>query len=191
MRGAKMELYEAIEKRRTIRKYKAPATAEQIKKITLAGTKAPSRQNIQPWEFIHVEDPEIAGQIAQAKYEMTLKVTQDNPNSEKMSAAQRDSFQNASVLAVCHHPKGDESAWLAIENICLAAVAEGLGSGIAFYAGEGKNKVESMLQLPEDYSLTCVLKIGVPGEEGYDRYDSPYGDRRPEYSWLHKNRYQA
>ena len=34
-----MDLYEAIEKRRTIRIFKAPASEEQLKKIILAGTK--------------------------------------------------------------------------------------------------------------------------------------------------------
>jgi nitroreductase len=32
-----VDIYEAIEKRRTIRKFKGPATEEQIKRIILAG----------------------------------------------------------------------------------------------------------------------------------------------------------
>ena len=68
-----MELYEAIEKRRTIRVFKAPATEEQVRKILLAGTKAPSGRNTQPWEFILVEDQSLINQIAEIKYHMTLK----------------------------------------------------------------------------------------------------------------------
>jgi hypothetical protein len=33
------------------------------------------------------------------------------------------------------------------------------------------------------YELTCVLKVGVPGEEGSPR------KRRLESSWLHKNKF--
>jgi len=46
-----MDVYEAIEKRRTIRIYKNPASEEQLRKIILAGTKAPSAVNRRPWEF--------------------------------------------------------------------------------------------------------------------------------------------
>jgi hypothetical protein len=35
----------------------------------------------------------------------------------------------------------------------------------------------------EDYELTCVLKFGVPGGE----VTPP--KRRPEFSWLHKNKF--
>ena len=45
-----MDVYEVIEKRRTIRIYKNPASEEQLQKIILAGTKAPSAVNRQPWE---------------------------------------------------------------------------------------------------------------------------------------------
>ncbi len=186
-----MELYEAIEKRRTIRKFTAPADQEQLKRILLAGTKAPSGLNSQPWEFVHVTDPAQVEQIAQLKYDITLAALADAPDAPQKAAVQKDCFYNASVVAVCSRPMGEASTWLAVENISLAAVAEGLGSGITFYAGPAKAEIEKLLDLPEGYCLTCVLKIGTPGEEGHDRYDSPYGARRPDFSWLHENTYKA
>lgn len=185
-----MKLYEAIEKRRTIRIFKAPASNEQIKKIVQAGTKAPSGRNTQPWEFVHIEDAELIEQVAQIKYDITINMDPSNPDSQKHATAQKNSFQNASVLAICYQPMGEASTWLAIENICLAAVAEGLGSSIAFYAGEPKEQVADLLGLPVGFGLTCILKVGVPGEEGCDRNNNPIGARRPEFSWLHKNKYQ-
>ena len=186
-----MDVFEAIEKRRTIRIFKSPASEAQLKKIVLAGTKAPSGRNSQPWEFVHVENPELIEQISQIKYDITLNMAKDDPNAEKLASAQKESFRNASILAVCYQPMGEASTWLAIENICLAAVAEGLGTSIAFYMGESKAKVGNLLGLPEGYELTCILKVGMPGEEGYDRNNSPYGPRRPEFSWLHKDKYGA
>jgi len=188
-----MELYEAIEKRRTIRVFKSPATEEQLKKIILAGTKAPSGRNLQPWEFIIVEDQSTADQIADIKFELTLKMAPDNADMDvfrKMAAAQRDSFKNASVVAICCTEDGHASAWLAIENISLAAVAEGLGSGIVFYAPEERAMITELLGLPGNYDLAAVLKIGVPGEEGFTREKNPYFPRRPEFSWLHINKYK-
>jgi nitroreductase len=189
----KLELYEAIEKRRTIRAFKAPATQEQLKKIILAGTKAPSGMNNQPWEFVIVEDQSLADTIADIKYRLTLRMapdsTQDMTPFKKMAATQRDSFRNASVVAICCREGGDASAWLAIENISLTAVAEGLGSGIVFYAPEERAMITELLGLPGNYDLAAVLKIGVPAEEGFDRENNPYAPRRPEFSWFHINKY--
>ena len=73
------------------------------------------------------------------------------------------------------------SAWLAVENISLVAVAEGLGSGIIGFGGEEKKAVETLLGLPAGYELICVLKVGVP--EGAVTKPA----KRPEFSWLHTN----
>ena len=54
------------------------------------------------------------------------------------------------------------SGWLCIENISLAAVADGLGTGIVSYWGDAKKQVGKVLGIPEDHELVCALKIGVP-----------------------------
>jgi nitroreductase len=189
-----MDLYEAIEKRRTIRVFKSPTTEDQLKRIILAGTKASSAMNSQPWEFVIVEDQSTINNLADLKYKLTLKLgsaSGADPDSFKQRAyGQRESFKNASIVAVFHRKGQDASNWLAIENISLAAVAEGLGSGITFYAPEERSIITELLGFSGDYDLTAVLKIGVPGEEGFDREHNPNGPRRPEFSWLHRNKFK-
>jgi len=189
-----MDLYEAIEKRRTIRIFKEGASDDQLKRIILAGTQAPSAVNRQPWEFIIVEDKEIIDELSNVKYEQTKRHPPDrvkgNPEAiEELAQAQRESFRNASIVAVCHLKEWERSVWMCIENMSLAAVAEGLGSGIVLYWEEGQKDAGKVLGLPEDYEVTAVLKIGVPGEEGYPRDKNPYATRRPESSWLHRDRF--
>jgi nitroreductase len=190
-----MELYEAIEKRRTIRIFRKGATEDQLKKIILAGTKAPSAVNSQPWEFILVTDPETVEKLSQVKYEQTLahppkKVEGDPVATERLAQAQKDSFRDASIVAVCHRVEWERSVWMCLENMSLAAVAEGLGSGIVLYWGEKQKEANRILGLPEDYEITAVLKIGVPGEEGHPRDRNPYSPRRPDFSWLHRDRFR-
>ncbi|MBA7551614.1 hypothetical protein ES705_44162 [subsurface metagenome] len=72
-----MDVYEAIEKRRTTRAFKQGASEEQLKKLLLAGVNAPSGSNVQPWEFIIIEDSKIIQQIAEHKYQQTLKMVID------------------------------------------------------------------------------------------------------------------
>ena len=65
-----MELDEAIEKRRTIRIYGGRATEEQLRRLLLAGSKAPSAGNRQPWEFIIIDDQRIIDQLAEIKHQL-------------------------------------------------------------------------------------------------------------------------
>lgn len=182
-----MELQEAIEKRRTIRVFRKKASEEQLKKIILAGTRAPSAGNSQPWEFIIIDDQAVIDQIAEKKYQLSLTMPAragEGPEEVRQRAlSQKKSFENASAVAVCHQKGHASSAWLCIENMSLAAVANGLASGIVVFWGEQEKEVKKILGLPQDYELAAVLKIGVAGETP----SAPA--KRAELSWLHKNRF--
>ena len=73
-----MDVYEAIEQRRSLRVFKQNVSEEQVRKLLMAGTKAPSGSNVQPWEFILIDDPQIIEQIAEHKYQQTLKMRIDS-----------------------------------------------------------------------------------------------------------------
>jgi nitroreductase len=186
-RRFEMDVYEAIEKRKTIRVYKDKATEHQLRNLVLAGTKAPSAGNRQPWEFIIVDDQKITDQLSEIKYQLNRQFPPQAGETQKevdeRAFFQKKSFENASILAVCCAIEQAASAWLCIENISLGAVADGLGTGIVSYWGEAKKQAEKLLGIPGDHELVCVLKIGVPGEEGTPR------KRRAEFSWLHRNRF--
>ena len=182
-----MDIYEAIEKRRTIRIFKKGATEEQLRKVILAGSKAPSAGNRQSWEFIMIDDLKIIDQLGEIKYQLNKKFSpgpgETQKEVEERALNQKKWFQNASVIAVCTRSGDVGTGWLAVENMSLAAVAEGLNSNIITYWDEEKKEVERILGLREDYELTCVLKIGVAEVE----VTPP--KRRPEFSWLHKNKF--
>ncbi|MGC9346292.1 MAG: nitroreductase family protein, partial [Candidatus Bathyarchaeales archaeon] len=62
-----MEVFEAIEKRRSIRKYKPSSIPdEHLKKILEAARLAPSAGNRQPWRFIIVRSSERKKLLAEA-----------------------------------------------------------------------------------------------------------------------------
>ncbi len=182
-----MDIYEAIEKRRTVRIFKKGATEEQLRKIILAGSKAPSGGNRQSWEFIVIDDPKIIDQLGETKYQLNRKFSpgqgETQKDVEERALNQKKWFQNSSVVAVCTRSGDFGTGWLAVENMSLAAVAEKLGSNIITYWDEAKKAVEKVLGLPKDYELICVLKFGVPGAE----VTPP--KRRPDFSWLHKNKF--
>ena len=182
-----MDIYEAIEKRRTIRFFKKGATEEQLRRIILAGSKAPSGGNSQPWELISIDDPEIIQQLGELKYQLSKRFKpgpgQTEEDVEKRALNQKKGFVNAAIVAICTTLGQSSAGWLVVENMSLAAVAEGLGSNIITYWDDAKEEVEKLIGLPEGYELTCVLKLGVPEAE------VARPERRPEFSWLHKDKF--
>ena len=127
-------------------------------------------------------------------YQLNIKKDPDRGDKtdeelEKGALRQKKYFRNTSVVAVCNEVEWERSVWLSIENMSLAAVAEGLGSCIVLLWGEEKAMAEELLGLPGNYELTALLKIGVPGEKGLAPDKNPWAPRRPEFSWLHKNRF--
>ncbi|MFC1958184.1 nitroreductase family protein [Chloroflexota bacterium] len=179
-----MDVWEAIETRRTVREFKGAVSEELLRKIIRAGSMAPSGRNSQPWEFIIVNDPEIIDQIAEQKYQNNFKMG----FTEEAATRQRNAYRNSSVVAICH--KKDELAnvvaWMAALNMALAARAEGLGSVMSTLKEESKKAVEKILGLPEDYELATMMVIGVPVNMPQKRES---GVDRPEFSWLHVNKF--
>ena len=194
-----MDIYEAIEKRRTIRKFKGQATEEQLIRIIKAGAMAPSGANIQNWEFIIVDDPALIEKISVIKHNLNIPHTKMlNEDQRKYMTqemliagegpAQRESFAQASLVMVYYKckPKGlftDTGAWMCIENMLLAAVAEGLQTRIAAFWGNAKNEVNKLMQAPEEYDVAAAITIGIPAEAPVDK------PLRPDGSWLHRNRF--
>jgi len=76
------------------------------------------------------------------------------------------------------------STWMCIENVMLAATADGIGVQISILREEHKIAVEKLLGITEDYELATMLLMGVPSEPPRGR---EFGALRPDFSWLHQN----
>lgn len=177
-----MDVYEAIAKRRTIRHFTEPATEEALKRIIMAGTMAASPMNFQAWEFVIVDEPKLIEQIAEHKY------LQNERTFKGSGLAQKNAYRDCNVVAVCCEkglPQNHWAAWMCIQNMYLAATAEGLGIVPSELWGEDKAAVEKLLGLPENFTLAAVVLVGK--QKGYP--DLPKVKRRPEWSWLHRNHF--
>ncbi|MFC1935217.1 nitroreductase family protein [Chloroflexota bacterium] len=187
-----MDVYEAIGTRRTIRSFTQGVSEELLRKIILAGTRAPSAGNRQPWEFIILDDSKTIDQIAENKYQQNRRISRPGStqaDADERALQQRKAYRNCSVVAVCHKEGHEQavSAWMCIENMALAATAEGLGIVPSTFWGEHQEAVQKLLGVPEGYELATVMLIGV--QEGHPREKFPDVPQRPEFSWLHRNRF--
>jgi nitroreductase len=179
-----MDVYEAIEKRRTIRGFARKTTEELVRKLILAGSRSISADNSQPWEFVVIDDPGLIEQIAEQKYRLNLSV-----HSSGVAKQQKSAYKNCNVVAACYKDGGGYlwSMWSCVENIALAATAEGLGIVPSTLWGENQKAVEKLLGLPGNYHLATMLLIGV--QKGYPRIKIPQIPRRPDFSWMHRNQF--
>jgi nitroreductase len=107
-----MDLFDALQGRKSIRRYKqTPVPDEDIRKILEAGRWAPSASNAKPWSFLVIKDREVLKKMADAVRDMLDKMI---PYAESEKEAQRLSayktnyyvfFENApAVIAVFMEP---------------------------------------------------------------------------------------
>lgn len=59
------------------------------------------------------------------------------------------------------------SAWCALENMLLAATAEGLGTVFHIPVSDEADEIKKIVNAPEGYEFTCLLTIGYPAENAF------------------------
>lgn len=186
-----MELYEAIAKRRIVRDFKEDDVPfETIEKIIGAGLKAPTHDHLRNWEFVILhgkEEKERALRFVHTGVGPTLEILKktlvDGTPQQKMYAVamprqytmlfsapyvilpffkttpgvmKPDSVSSLNPLA---------SIWCVVENIFLAATAEGLACSMRIPVGSEGPDAGREVGAPEGWMLPCYIGIGVPAED--------------------------
>jgi nitroreductase len=188
-----VEIFEAIHSRRTTRAFRPdPVPPELVEKAIDAARVAPSGNNRQPWEFVVITDPSIIQELAitwsgaAKRFFASLTETQidqhfahqptDFKGSRWASAslsgeAYRYAYGAPVVIVVLvSHPEIHEnypSAFLAIQNLLLAARALGLGAVVTTRSvahPEDAEAVRRLLGAPEEYLPVAVVPMGYPSK---------------------------
>lgn len=141
-----MELMEAIKNRRSIRKFTdEPVPREKIEKLMEAAMWAPSGQNLQPWYFVALTKKEdlsyLFAEMGTTAFTERKKLEarfKNHPEiiEETMEFLSAMGGASTIVLAFLYKPDYSddmvpscvESVSAAMQNMVLAAYAEGLGS---------------------------------------------------------------
>ncbi len=140
-----MDVFEAIQERRSVRAYQdAPVPREKLEKILEAARLAPSARNTEPWHFIAVTDKE------------TRKILSKGAYAKFLSEAPL-------VIVAC----GDKEAspdWyaidvaLAVENMILTATSEGLGT--CCVGSFDEKEVKKTVKAPDNFEVLLLLAVG-------------------------------
>ncbi len=155
-----MDTYKTIISRRTIRKFKQEPISESIlEKILEAARLAPSASNLQPCEFIVVNEQKLRDDLFTALKWAGYIAPKGNPAFDERALT---------YIIVITDTKRSPSwgiidAASAIENMSLTAWNEGVGS--AWLGAIDKDKIRSMLRVPDNYNVDFVLALGYPKEK--------------------------
>ncbi|MFH1445336.1 MAG: nitroreductase family protein [Nanoarchaeota archaeon] len=161
-----MKVKDAIEQRKSIRKYSDKQIPEEIiKELLIAAQKAPSAKNVQSHKYFIVKNKDVIEKLKKEKafeqpyvYDAPLIVVCcANPQLyPKMESADSSSDEYALI---------DLS--IAASFMVLRAVELGLGS--VFVAWVYPDKIRKVLGIPEEYIIPFVLPIGYPAENPNQR----------------------
>ncbi|WP_339669084.1 5,6-dimethylbenzimidazole synthase [Dasania marina] len=168
-------VYKAIFERRDMRHFNGlPVDEALMQRLFAAAHAAPSVGFMQPWRFIRVQKPELRQQLHQLVQQETL--TTAEKLGEKKQAFLQLKVQGivdcSEVVVVALMEQRDRhvfgrrtlpemdvaSAACAIQNMWLAARAEGIGLGwVSLFEPQ---QLSELLQMPEQATAIAILCIG-------------------------------
>lgn len=150
-----MDVFEAINNRRSIRKYKDTAIeADKLDKILEAARISPSAGNRQEWKFIVVKDEETRGKLVNATNgqsfvgEAPVTIVACSTESERIMPCGQYAYPIDLSIAV---------SFMILE-------AMELGLGTCWLGAYSEEEVKKVLDIPEEIRVPAVFTLGYPDE---------------------------
>ncbi len=184
-----MDFYEVINKRSSVRDFADETIPQEtLKRIIESAYKAPTNDHFRDWHFIVVTDKAVMREVLEGvPKNLTVK---DVDNMTFISdPVQKESYQfavpkqysmliNAAAVIIplmkkkvdvlhpadLSHLNCFASVWCSIENLWLAATAEGYGCNLRFTCGNEEELARKATGFPEEYMIPCFIGIGRPAE---------------------------
>ncbi|MBL8056904.1 MAG: nitroreductase family protein [Anaerolineales bacterium] len=192
-------LLETVRTRRSIRRYTdQPVPAEALARLLEAARWAPSAHNRQPWRFAVLRE---AGAKARLAERMGARLRADRlADGDPAEAVERDVARSHSrittapvVVAAClsmaemdaypdrRRKKAEyimavQSTALALQNLLLAAHAEGLGACWLCAPLFCAEAVGAALGLPADWEPQALITLGYPADSGKPAVRKPLAE---------------
>ena len=161
-----MDFYEAIQLRKSIRKYTSRKIEPKVlDRIFNATRLAPSGCNAQPWKFIVVDDPELKNALANATQDRLIPVNHFTKQAPVHVVVVREKANLTSNLGQVIKNKNFPliDIGIAVEHFCLKALEEGLGTCILGWFNE--KKVKKLLGIPLTKRAELIITVGYPASD--------------------------
>jgi nitroreductase len=176
-----MDLFDAIWTTRAMRRLDPdrPVDDADLLKIVEAATKAPSGSNYQPTRWLVVRDPDLKRKVGDVYRQCWYAIRGDylswverDPSPESAMRVFRsaehlaDHMAEAPAMVLPCSSKRDlgaaSSVFGAIQNLCLAARALGLGTTLTTAHRSREDEVRGLLGVPDDVNIWALIPVGYP-----------------------------
>jgi nitroreductase len=154
------KVYATIVRRRTIRKFRPePVTRELLERLVDAARLAPSAANLQPLEFVAVDDAAVKAAIFPCLKWAAYIAPAGDPRPGEEPAAYVVTLVNSAI----REKMFEYDIGAAMQSMILAALEEGVGS--CWLLSIDRDKLRSVLGVPDGYRVDSVLALGYPAED--------------------------
>lgn len=170
-----MEFWQVVEARHSVRDFKdAPVPRDVLERIVHAASVAPSAMNEQPWRF-HVTTGETRSQLGKVVSQATVHLSEYmevlGPKRYEDAMKWYSSLGDAPVVIGVSMPTPESdfdnmnrllSIGAAVENLMLAATAEGLGCCNITFSWWVRTELEELLGIGPGRSMVSIVALGYP-----------------------------
>lgn len=179
--GAVEAIYEVIRKRRDVRRFETTdIPEEQVRRLLGAAHHAPSVGFMQPWNFIVIRNPDVKRKVKESFLRETAAAEEnyDGARQETYRTLKLEGIMESPVgiCVTCDHTRGGThvlgrnsipetdiySVCCAVQNLWLAARAEGLGVG--WVSILRREALHEALGIPAHVTPIAYLCVGIPKE---------------------------
>ncbi len=155
-----MALYDMILTRRSIRQFQSvPVPREALEKMVNAARLAPSAANLQPLEFIVVDDKNLCKNLFPFLKWAAYIAPKGNPKPGKEPVAYIVVLVNTSIRDKAY----ERDVGAAIENLVLTAHEQGIAS--CWLISIDRSNIRDLLFIPESHKVDSVVALGYPDEQ--------------------------
>jgi len=154
-----MDAEKAIFSRRSIRRFKQiPIHIEFLKKLVNVARVAPSGANLQPLEYVVVNDEGLCKRIFPA-----LKWAGYIKPEWKPTEDERPRAYIVILVKKGVSPFSDIDVGLAAENIMILAASYGIGS--CMLGNIDGEMIREVLKIPDKFEIHSIIALGYPAEK--------------------------
>ena len=152
-------VHDIISKRRSIRRFKQdPIPFETLERLVDLARVAPSSANLQPLQYIVVDDPQILLSVFAALKWAGYIAPRGNPPEGEKPVAYIVVLADEQMATSGH----ERDVGASVENILLAALEDGIGS--CWMCSIDRDKLREALGVPSHLKIDSVVALGYSAE---------------------------
>ncbi len=157
---------ELVRSRRSVRRYlEIPVEREKILACLEAARLAPSAENVQPWRFLVVDDPDLKARFASQAFSGIYSFSRFAAKAPVLIVilAQLDILANRIGRKIQGVPF--YLIDIGIAGAHLSLQAQELGLGTCWIGWFNPRKVRKFFALPKKYRVVSLMALGYPSEK--------------------------